>query len=389
MSITKRKDKDGKNRWLVRIESPDPVTGARRRVAVGTFPTRREAEKAEAKAITTRENGTLLERSSATVGDVLDRYLADEMPKTVAEENQQEYRIIVDKHIRPALGHHGVQKLKAQHIDAFYGDLIRREYSASWIRKCHQRLATSLRMAVRWGLVARNVADDVTPPKMTTKPGRIWTPGEAARFLATSKRETDPLLAYWTLMLDSGGRTSEVLGVAWGDIDLDRGTVRLGEQVVRLRGGTPVLKLGGKSDAARRTVQVAGGTAELLRAHRTAWLQAKLASGDPAWNPHGLVFVSRSGRPLNARNVRRSFDRMVKLAGVPVVSPHDLRRTNITASIAAGAPLRAVQARAGHSDPRTTLGTYVALTRGQEDQLLDVVEALMTATPAPLRDATA
>lgn len=381
MAILRRVSKrTGKASWQVLIDRPDPVTGARKRVTIGTFTTKREAERAEAKAITERDRGTLVDPNTATVGDLLERYLAQEMPKTVRVENRQEYRIVVEKHLQPAIGHVRVQRLTAEHIDTLYADLDRRGYSPSLIRKCHQRLSAALRMAVRWQLVSRNVADDVTPPKMTTKPPKVWTPGEAARFLATARAEADPLAPYWTLMLDTGARTSEVLGVTWSDVDLDAGTVRLGAQVVRLIGGTPTVKTGGKTESAARRVRVTAGTVALLREHRQAWLERKLAAPDWA-DEIGLVFVSRTGRPLNPRNVRRSFDRLVKLAGVPAISPHSLRKSLITSALAGGAPLRAVMERVGHRDPNTTLKTYAAVTRGMDDDTLGVIEKLLGAAP--------
>ena len=381
MAILKRVSKrTGKASWQVLIDRRDSVTGERKRVTVGTFRTKRDAEKAERDAMTQRDRGTLVDPSTATVAEVLDRYLEVEMPKTVRPENRQEYVIIVKKHVKPAVGHHRVQRLTAEHVDAFYADLIARGYSASLIRKCHQRLSTALRMAVRWQIVSRNVCDAVAPPRMTTKLPKIWTPEEAATFLATARAGEEALLAYWTLMLDTGARTSELLGVTWADIDFDNGTVRLGEHAVRMQAGTPVVKVGGKTESAARTVRITAGTTTLLKQHRKRWLAQKTTASE--WqNAHDLVFVSASGRPLNARNVRRAFDRVIRRAGVPAISPHGVRKTSITCAIAAGAPLKAVAARHGHRDISTTLKTYTALTRGQEDQLLDVLEALMTAAP--------
>ena len=55
-----------------------------------------------------------------TVGDLLDVWLEQEMPKTVRPENQEPYRIVSNKHIKPALGSIRVQKLTVQAIESFY-----------------------------------------------------------------------------------------------------------------------------------------------------------------------------------------------------------------------------------------------------------------------------
>ncbi len=91
------------------------------------------------------------------------------------------------------------------------------------------------------------------------------------------------------------------------------------------------------------------------------------------WNPHDLVFCSAGGRPLNARNVRRTFDRICVTAGVKPISPHGIRKTHITTTIAKGANVKAVAARVGHRDITTTLKTYTALTAAMDDELMDIV----------------
>ena len=79
-----------------------------------------------------------------TVGELLDLWLEQEMPKTVRPENQENYQIVVNKHLKPALGSIRVQRLSVQAIEAFYATLTEAGYSSSLIRKCHQRLSSAL-----------------------------------------------------------------------------------------------------------------------------------------------------------------------------------------------------------------------------------------------------
>lgn len=374
MSITKRLDTDGKNRWLVRVESPDPVTGKRRRVTVGTYPTKREAEREHAKAITQRERGSLLVPDRTTVAELLDRYLEVEVPRTVRPENVVNYEVIIRRHVKPALGAIPVRRLTVEQVDTFYSDMQAAGYSSSLIKNAHLRLSAALRLAKRWNVVAENVCDHAKPPKMTHKRPDVWTPEEVRTFLDVA--EDDGLHPYWLLAVETGARTSELLGVSWQDVNWERGTIRFGQQVIRLLHGTPIVKQDAKTEAGRRTVRVTTDTLAELRAYRTTWLERKVAA--PEWeNPHDLVFCSASGRPLNARNVRRAFDRLVQDAGVTPISPHGLRRTHITHTIGAGANLKAIAARVGHRDLTTTIKTYQQLTAGMEDELMTIVEAIV------------
>lgn len=374
MSITKRKDKDGKNRWLVRIETPDPVTGARRRTTVGTFATKKEAEREEAKAITKRERGTLLAPDTTTVGELLDKWLEVAVPRSVKPEQVVNYEGTVRLHLKPAFGEVQVRKLRVEHVESLYAEMQQRGLSSSTIKNCHLRLSAALKMAKRWNIVAENVCDIAKPPKLAYKASKIWTTEETAAFL--EEADDDALATYWRLMIETGGRTSELLGMTWADVDFDRKTVRFGEQVVRLLKGVPFVKDGGKSESARRTVRISSDMVQLLKDERTAWLAKQLASEE--WeNPYGLVFCSPRGRPLNARNVRRSFDRLIVQAGVTPVPPHSLRKLHITTTLAAGANLKAVQARVGHAKPDTTLRIYAQLVAQSEDALAEIVETLM------------
>lgn len=374
MAIIERRDGDGKRRWQVRISVRDPKTGKRANQTIGTYPTKREAAKAERDAMTERDRGTLLAPDRTTIGELLDKWLAVDVPRTVKPENLVTYEIIVRRHLKPAFGDVIVSKLTVEAVERFYADLQTAGYSSSLIKKCHMRLSSALRLAQRWGLVTVNVCDVARPPKITATQGMAWTPSEVGAFLIEA--EGDGMHPYWSMALETGARTSELLGVSWNDVDLDRGTVRFGRQVVRLLHGTPIVKEGGKTSTASRTVRLTPHLVEELRTHRRRWLERKLVA--PEWeNPHDLVFCTASGRPINARHVRRSFDRLVEASGVTPISPHGMRRTHVTHAIGAGANLKAVAARVGHRDLTTTIRTYQQLTQGMEDELLAVVEAIV------------
>lgn len=199
-------------------------------------------------------------------------------------------------------------------------------------------------------------------------------------FLDTASE--DDLWPFWLLMVETGARTSELLGLAWEDVNFDRATLRIGRQVVRLLKGTPTLKDGGKSVAASRSIRLTPGTVAELHAYRKRWLARKLAT--PEWSSE-LLFATRDGKPLSANNTRKIFDRLVKAANVPAITPHAVRKTAITLALANGASPKAVASRVGHADSRITLDIYSSITSEMDDALLDIVTAL---TPPRSRSAS-
>ena len=83
---------------------------------VGIYASKTEAQREGARAVEQRQRGTLLQPTDMTVGELLDLWLEQEMPKTVRPENQENYRIIVTKHLKPGAGiHPGAAALRASH----------------------------------------------------------------------------------------------------------------------------------------------------------------------------------------------------------------------------------------------------------------------------------
>lgn len=371
MAVIDRLDKDGKRRWQVRIAVRD-MAGRRRNQTIGTYATKREAGRAERLALTQHERGTLLRPDTTTVGELLDEWLRVEMPRTVRPENRQPYEIVVNRHLKPTLGNVQARKLSAEHVEKLIADMQARGLSSSLITKARMRLSSALRMGMRWGIVATNVADVTKPPKIAYRKSAIWTPPQVAGFLDTAA--DDDLWPLWLFMVETGARTSELLGLAWEDVNLDRGTLRIGRQVIRLLKGTPTVKEGGKSAAASRTIRLTPGTVAELRAYRVQWLERKIAA--PSW-AGDFLFCTRDGKPLSANNLRKVFDRLVHDAGVPAISPHAVRKTAITLALANGASPKAVASRVGHADSRVTLDIYSSITSDMDDALLDIVTAIM------------
>lgn len=360
--------------YLVRVEGKrDPVTGKRRQYS-RQVATMKGAKAVEAEWTTEVARGTALVPSKATVGDLLDEYLRLEVPRTVRPENRQPYESIITTHLKPTIGEVSAQALTVEHVERLLAGMQDAGYSSSLITKVRMRLGSALKLGMRWGIVGTNVAEIAKPPKISYKKARIWTPEEVGAFLDTAA--DDDLWPLWLLTVETGARTSELLGLGWDDVNLDRATLRIGWQTVRLLKGVPTIKDGGKTRAASRTIGLTAGTVAELKAYRKQWLGRRLAGG-PDWNPTGLLFTTAAGTPLSANNLRKAFDRLVKAAGVPEVTPRAIRKTAITLALANGAAPKAVSQRVGHSDSRTTLDVYSSVTSDMDARLLDVVTAII------------
>ncbi|MGH2861670.1 MAG: tyrosine-type recombinase/integrase [Solirubrobacteraceae bacterium] len=166
-----------------------------------------------------------------------------------------------------------------------------------------------------------------------------------------------PYRLLFELAAETGCRLGEVLGLVWGDIDLDAGTVSFEYQLDCKRNRAPL-----KTKRSRRSIEITEALTEKLR-------QAKTCSR--ANGRHDFVFVSRRGTPYNHRNIAgRVLGRAVERAGLGSIEQdgrviesaptfHCLRHSHASALIAAGWDIEEVSARLGHAHCGTTQKTYV------------------------------
>ena len=207
---------------------------------------------------------------------------------------------------------------------------------------------------MRWGLVQRNVAALVSPPRVERKEVNPFSLEEARSFLEAIKGNR--LEALYTVALALGLRQGEALGLRWEDIDLDSANLTVRFQVQRMKGeGLQLVEL--KTTSSRRTIELPDGVVKALRAHRVAQLEERLLAG-ARWKDRGLVFSTKKGTPLDPRNVQTAFKRLLTKGKLRDQRFHDLRHGAATLLLAQGVSARAIMDLLGHSQIGITLNLY-------------------------------
>lgn len=163
-------------------------------------------------------------------------------------------------------------------------------------------LSAALTRAVREELIPRNVARLVELPQWQRGTIRPWAADEAKQFLGAAR--ADPLYAAFVLLILYGLRRGETLGVRWTDIDSEAGTIQIRQQLQRVQGQ---LILGPvKTHAGQRDIRLLDLVREALE-RQAAQQDAHRTDMGSAWPPTDLVFTTRTGRPVEPRNLVRSF----------------------------------------------------------------------------------
>lgn len=260
------------------------------------------------------------------------------------------------------LGHVKVTDLRAETVATWLTELTRQGLATGTVRDTRSTLSQVLATAVDLELVATNVVGRVRPPKVQRRDARALTVAETRLLLAAAEgQRLGP--AVW-LLFTAGWRVSEVLGLAWEDVDLDAGTAHVRRAAVYVDGegmrfGPP------KSAGAQGVHALAPGLVRLLRQWRAVQAGERLATG-ALWEQHrwdgrpvSPVFTAADGRLVTRQRVTKVIQACAEAAGLDPtgLATHTGRRTVVTALYGVeGLDLADVARLVGHADPKTTAG---------------------------------
>lgn len=306
-----------------------------------------------------------------TVAEYLQKWLEAARTST-RRQTWDGYRQVVQKHIAPAIGHQRLNAVRPDAVQRLYAEKLAGGLAPNTVVKIHTVLHRALAMAVKWNYIPRNVADAVDRPAVPRRDGSVLSPAELTRLIDTAiaegeraggsgittqhSRAARQWAVLWNLAIHSGCRESELLGLGWSDLDLDRGTLTVRRSLVAVKDHAP--RFGEpKSNTSRRTIALASAAVSALRTHRTRHAEDRLAATD--WADFDLVFCTHIGTPLIRRNVLRAFKQALARAGLPQsLRFHDLRHAHATLMLRAGVPLKVASGRLGHSSVGITADLY-------------------------------
>ncbi|HTT90436.1 MAG TPA: hypothetical protein VMF65_12865, partial [Acidimicrobiales bacterium] len=152
--------------------------------------TKRQAQCALAKLVTEVEQQLITFAGTGKLGELLERWL-DYIRPNRAAYTIDEYRRLINKTIKPALGNVRLDRLSAPQLDAFYPSLQEKGLSGSTIHQHHSILHASLRRAVRWGLIAANPADRATAPCPARSTATAPEVAEVQKLIAEAEADGD------------------------------------------------------------------------------------------------------------------------------------------------------------------------------------------------------
>ena len=177
------------------------------------------------------------------------------------------------------------------------------------------------------------------------------------------------------LLLLTGMRREEAMGLEWKDIDFDRSLIHImrTSQYVAHKG---ILTGNTKTISSERVIKVPQTLIEDLKYYRE-WQNKERDKVGDRWEDHDRLFTQWNGRPMSPQTYTSWFKKFIENTDLPKIVPHSLRHTNATLQIANNVPLTTVANRLGHATPATTTTVYSHAIKSADAAAAQILEDIL------------
>jgi integrase len=186
----------------------------------------------------------------------------------------------------------------------------------------------------------------------------------------------EPNGIFVALLLWSGARPNEAAGLRWKDVNWEKGSVEIRQNIVRLHGR--VWEIGTlKTENSNRTFTMPQSFMLWLKEHRQAQLELRMSRAQ-FWQDYDLVFPGECGEPITSGVYYKLWKRILGKAGISEerakMRPYDARHTMATLSLLAEVQTKIVSARLGHSKESITSDVYQHVLESMQEQATTKLE---------------
>jgi integrase len=301
-----------------------------------------------------------------TVAECLDEWSKHYL-SGVAGSTAENYKSMIDRHIRPAIGSKLLSELTTSDVNTFLIGMASTRrgedgegndsvgYAKSSIKLAKKVLGMGLQHAKSEERVPENVAREAKIPEASERKTRAFTKSEVESIRMGA--HDDRLEAAWLIQLGLGLRPGELLALAWEDVVGSDLHVRHSQ---RREGGKLLPRDAMKTEASLRVLGMPQVVREALEVRRTEQEAEQAAAGEVWENPLGLIFTTHRGLPMRQETYRRQFLALLRRAGVDPkdVTPHTFRHTTASHLVDAGVPLGTISDMLGHVDLTMLVKNY-------------------------------
>lgn len=316
----------------------------------------------------------LTEDSKMSLGEWLDKWIAEYMTGTIRKGTLNGYKTYTERYIKPALGDKPIAFITTADVQKFYNNLrkngrIKNQHiygnglSDASVVRIHCMLHEAMDMAVKEHLISKNPTNGTTVPKIVKKEMQVLTDEQLATFMKLVDAEEDWRDFFYT-EITTGLRRGEICGLKWTDFDEVEGKLNINRSIDLRNGEIMVGET--KTGKGKRSFYLPVSTANVLRERKknskSEWIFTDLL------NPE---------LPIAPPAAYRKMKLLLKKAGLPNIRFHDLRHTFATHALTSGVDAKTLSGILGHTNASFTLDTYTHVTTDMQQRASNIVGGFM------------
>lgn len=255
--------------------------------------------------------------------------------------------------------------------DAFEVKGDDRPLSAKTVLEHHRLISTVLDQAEKEGLVPFNVARKATLPRVQQKEVNYFQPEQIAAIRDALETEPIKWRALVHLLLITGARRGEILGLKWDKVYFEENKVRICNNIL-YRADRGIYEDTPKTSTSGRFIALPAETMQLLRQYKAWQNEERLRLGE-YYDYQGFVFSQDNGKPMHPDSVTSWLSKFSKRHGLPHVNPHAFRHTMASLLYFNHVDSVSISKRLGHSKVSTTTDIYAHVIAAADQRSADIL----------------
>ena len=282
--------------------------------------------------------------------DLVLAYL-DHAKQRVKEYTYTKKEYMISSLVRPYFCNYPINKITNKAIETWHNELLKKEYSRSYIKLVHSELSAIFNYAIKYYGLSKNPASEIgSPNKGKEKQAMtIWTPVQFNEFI---KGINNPMyFALFNTLFYTGMRIGEALALTWDDISFEDHTISINKTYNRINKKDVITSP--KTRKSVRSITIFPYLEQILAEYKNGLYGSK----------NGRIFDTQQA------NVRDFFKRYQNRTDLPVMRVHDLRHSHASLLIELGFNPVAISERLGHESVKMTLDTYSHLYPSKQEEI--------------------